>query len=187
MESGINITVEGGISPSMPTIRPLEYSVGEICKCFYNEAEKNEHSPQGSIVQTSYKCQGYCRVLDVISKDGDERNSYRVEVFDPIGERIKVLPGCCLRKTKIVPFTKDEAIRHIGAIIHINSKAKEEYMMIVSVSEYDGIVRINDINAKVIAEDFVFASNGHPCAKIVTLKADEAFGADYCRPTNKDA
>ena len=173
METITNITI-GGSDADKTTIQPLEYSVGEICKCFYNEAEKNEHTYM-SIVQTSYKCQGYCRILE---KNVEEyKITYTVEVFEPVGERIKKLPGCCLRKTKVVPFTKEEAVKLIGTTI--NSKSKEEYMMIVAVSEYDGIVRINDIKADAIANDFVFTSNGQPCGRIVMLKADEAFGCDY--------
>ena len=160
--------------------QPLEYSVGEICKCFYNSVTK--HGYECAAVQTTSKCQGYCRVVE---KNEKEHREYTVEVFNPVGDRIKRLPGCCLRKTKLIPYTKEEAIRRIGSIVC--SKDKTEYMQIVSVSIDGKNVRINDLTAKELLEDFVDAETGAPCGRIVMLKADEAFGGEYGAQFTKNA
>ena len=182
MENDNNDKVEPNDSPIKQP--HLEYSVGEICKCFYNDVIKYrcdcknsviKHGCDCKIIQTSHKCQGDCRVIE--KNKTESGDIYTVEIFDPVSDSVKKLPGCCLRKAKLVPYSKEDAINLIGQIVC--TKERDEYMQIVAVSSSDEGVRINDIDVDTILEDFIFPENGAPCAKIVMLKADEAFGGEY--------
>ena len=148
---------------------PLEYSVDEICNCYYNDVKKSLH---GKVSQTIQKCQSFCRV---VGRDRSDKREYTVELFDPVDDnRIRHVPGCCLRKAKVVPLSFDDAVRSIGEVVR--SKDGKEYMMIVGVSKDGGAVRINDIPSSDMLREFEFVGSGAPCGKIVMLKADEAFG-----------
>lgn len=148
---------------------PLEYSVDEICKCYYNDVKKSAH---GKVSQSILKCQSYGKVVE---RNQSDKREYTVELFDPIDdERIRRVPGCCLRKVKVLPFGLEDASKNIGRVVR--SKDGNERMMIVSVSKDGSNVRINDIPVEVMFKDFEFVDNGSPCGKIVMLKADEAFG-----------
>lgn len=160
----------------------LEYSVGEVCKCFYNHITRGERDD--AISQTTCKCQGFCRVID---RDPSDRREYTVEVFEPVGERIKRLPGCCLRKVKLLPYSASDAVGEIGKILR--SVDGKEHMLVVAVSENAGEVLVNDIEASVLLKEFVHKDDGSPCGRIVMLKADEAFadmpGSKYFRGEEK--
>lgn len=149
--------------------KSVEYSVGEICKCYYNIVSKFDLN--SIITQTQSKCQGYCKVLE---KHPDSQREYTVEVLQPVGDKIKRLPGCCLRKVKFEPYGLKEAIDLIGSVV--KTKDGLEYMEIVTVCEDGGNVRINDIDAKVFMNEYVHITSGYPCGKIVMMKADEIFG-----------
>ena len=148
---------------------PLEYSVGEICKCYYNDINKYAH---GKVSQSILKCQSYGKVVE---RNKSDKREYTVELFDSVDDnKIRRVPGCCLRKVKLLPFGFEEASRNIGRVAR--SKDGNERMMIVSVSKDGSNVRINDIPVEVMLKDFEFVDNGSPCGNIVMLKADEAFG-----------
>jgi hypothetical protein len=148
---------------------PLEYSVGEICKCYYNDVKKSGH---GKISQSILKCQSFGKVVE---RNQSDKREYTVELFDPIDDdKIRRVPGCCLRKVKVIPFGFEDATRNIGRVVR--SKDGDERMMIVTVSKDGSSVRVNDIDAEDLLGDFEFVDNGSPCGKIVMLKADEAFG-----------
>lgn len=149
---------------------PLEYSIGEICKCYYNDIRKN--GVNAKVTQSLLKCQSFAKVIE--RHPGDKRE-YLVKLFDPFGEEdTKRVPGCCLRKVKVLPFESSDAVEHIGK--KVRSKDGKDIMMLVSVSIDGDKVRINDIPADVLLKDFEFVDTGAPCGKIVMLKADEAFG-----------
>lgn len=153
----------------------LEYSVGEICKCYYNDMGVIDENG-GRVIQMNRKCQGYCRVIE---RNPGNFHEYTVEVYEPVGGKVKRLPGCCLRKVKILPYTKADAVNIIGRVVR--SKSRDEYMQIVTVSDNgeDGI-RVNDIDVNDLLEYYEHvAPDGYPCGKIVMLKADEAFGGEY--------
>lgn len=170
MENRINVETEETVEwkPSDEKIQPLEYSVGEICNCYYNEVGRPQ---SGNVSQSILKCHSFCKVLE---RNSDDRKEYLVRLFNPVGdESNRRVPGCCLRKTKVLPYTFFEACRNIGKIAV--SKDGDDAMMLVSVSKDGDNVRINDIPSKTLMEDFTF-ENGSPCGTIVMLKADEAFG-----------
>lgn len=150
---------------------PLEYSIGEVCKCYYNDIKKSNH---GKISQTILKCQSYGKVVE---RNKSEKREYTVEIFEPVDDnKTRHVPGCCLRKAKVLPFGFDEAIKNIGRTVR--SKDGNDIMMIVSASRDGDNIRINDIPSEILLKDFEFVDNGSPCGKIVTLKADEAFGGN---------
>ena len=150
---------------------PLQYEVGEVCKCYYNKIEKPVSCDK--VTQSIQKCQSFGRV---IAKSGDgHKAEYRVKLFDPIDDvDVRNLPGCCLRKVKVVPYTFAEANKQIGRIVR--STDGSERMMVIAVYHEGNSVCMNDISVEEMMKDYEFIDNGAPCGSIVMLKADEAFG-----------
>lgn len=150
------------------TPTPLEYSVGEVCKCYYNVIKRPAGHKVSQLIQ---KCQSFGRVIE---KNPSDKKEYLVELFDPVDEeKTKRVPGCCLRKVKVVPFTMDEAAKNIGRTVKSNDG--EVVMMLFAVCNDEGRVQVNDVDTDELLRDFTFCDNGAPCGNIVVLKADEAF------------
>lgn len=149
---------------------PLQYSVGEVCKCYYTEIRKNYTD---DIAQQINKCQSYCRV---ISKNIDDQKEYSVMLFNGL-QTIKKLPGCCLRKVRLIPYTYKEACEKIGEILESNDSTNKGCvsMMVSVVEDGDGTndVEVNNFSVKELAESFHYRYNDAPFCNIQMLHADE--------------
>ena len=146
---------------------PLEYEVGETCKCYFSEIIKNRYA---RISQQINKCQSFGKV---IAKNPENEKCYTVQLFDA-EHTVKKLPGRCLRKVKVEPFGIADAKELIGKTVE-SSKEGKVVMMVVSVAEDHGVTLINELESEELLEEFVFSETGAPCGRIVMLKADEAF------------
>lgn len=149
---------------------PLQYSVGEVCKCYFTEIHKNYTE---DISQQINKCQSYCRVVE---KNPEDTKEYSVMLFNGL-KTIKKLPGCCLRKVRLVPYTYKEACEKIGDIIESNDNSEDPSVsMMVSIVE-NGTegedVEVNNFSVKELAETFHYRYNDAPFCNIKMLHADE--------------
>lgn len=156
------------MSADIQNTQVLEYKVGEVCRCYFTEIVKNK---EGRISQQINKCQSFGKI---ISKNDEDEKQYLVQLFDK-EHTTKKLPGRCIRKVRVSPYTYEEASELMGSIIESNSCGHPTMMSIAYVQDSDAGVIINSIPSEELLSDFVFKDTRAPCGKITVLSAEEAF------------